>query len=240
MADAFELFPLGDVRVDDNTDALYVVDRSTGAASRIARFTTTNGAGPNSPSGLEFVGSTLYMANSNPDAFYTVDRNTARATLFRSVTLNNLAGLAWNGTTLYAVNDGVGTSADPDALYTLPRIVTTSNNNPTSSYWPNEGDLYYNGDVFNGSGVHSYSFIDSVMKWDNPAWESDKNTGNNVCTTDVQENCSTYEQDIKLDSNWVRVGQCTTWASFEHFYDDCITSTIGGPQGKRLVAFGTQ
>ena len=219
--------------VDDTTDRLYVIDRFTGLASRIGGklISTTT------PSALESVGTTLYMASTSPSGLYTLSRSIGRASLFRSVSIVGMGGLAWNGTTMYAVDDST------DALYTLPSVVAPSEPAPsadrdTQSYLPDEGDLYYNGDV-RFVGVHpSYTFIDSTMRWTNPSWWSTRTSASRALCLSNPINCANYEHDLKLDRNWVK-GSCVAWSNLPQSYNDCPVSGIGDPDGKIIVSFGT-
>ena len=216
--------------VDSATNSLYVVDRSTGSAYRIGMHLLTSGK----PSALELVGSTLYMSSTEPSALHTVSRASGRATTFRSpLSLTSIKGLAWNDrtSTMYAVDDST------DALYTLPvvprpqSLPPASADNDADPYLPDGGDLYYNGDSTHRTVKHS--FIDSVMRWDNPRWH--RNCAPNARTT----TCSTYEHDLELDFGWINNG-CTTWTTLPDSYNDCRTAGLLEPDGSKIIiSFGT-
>ena len=216
--------------VDGATNSLYVVDRSSGAGYRIGMHLLRSGK----PAALEVVGSTLYMSSTGPSAFHTVSRSSGRATTFRrTLSLTNITGLAWddNTSTMYAVD------ADADALYTLPVVPapapSPSANSDTDPdpYLPDEGDLYYNGDTNHLRIGHS--FIDSVMRWDNPRWHR------NCADTAPITECSTYEHDLEIDDGWVANG-CTAWSTLPDGYNDCPTAGLSEDDPDEIIiSFGT-
>ena len=102
------------------TDALYTINRTTGAATRVGSDSATFGSGVNNPNGMAWDGTTLWMVDEGNVALHSVDRSTGAATRVGSavefgVSVSEPSGLAWDGTTLYMV------SYDTDALYTLDR-----------------------------------------------------------------------------------------------------------------------
>ena len=218
--------------VDGATNSLYVVDRSSGAGYRIGMYLLRSGK----PAALEVVGSTLYMSSTGPNAFHTVSRSSGRATTFRrTLFLTNITGLAWddNTSTMYAVDAGA------DALYTLPVVPAPAPSSPANSdtdpdpYLPDEGDLYYNGDTNHLNIGHS--FIDSVMRWDNPKWH--RNCADTAPITD----CSTYEHDLEIEADWVGRGNaCTTWSTLPDWYNDCPTAGLSEHDPDEIIiSFGT-
>ena len=219
--------------VDSTRDALYVIDRSRGIASKAGNLTNSKGASITDPSGLAMVGTDLYVSSTNPNTIYKINRDTGTATWSKSLTLSTVTGLSWDGSRMYAIDDST------DALYTIPGIHANVSN-LSGSYLPSSGDLYYNGDVVPQARQRRYTFADSVFRWDNPSWESDDNTGNDVCNDrHPVTNCSTYEHDLYLAKNWTRGDICMTWTDLPNSYDDCATAGVGDRGGKYAFAFGT-
>ena len=219
--------------VDNATDRLYVIDRFSRLASRIGGklIDTTN------PSGLEAVGSTLYMGSTSPKGLYTISRSSGKASLFQNISIASVSGLAWNGSTMYAVDNNT------DALYTLPRVQAPTLPAPSADtdrypYLPDEGDLYYNGDTLRTGIYPSHTFVDTTMRWINPSWWSTRTrTTRDLCEANPIS-CANYEHDLVLDRRWVR-SSCTSWSNLPQSYDDCPTAGIRDGEGKVIVSFGT-
>lgn len=223
--------------VDGTRDSLYVIDRSNGTASLIGRLRTATNATITRPSGLSMVGFDLYVSSTSPNALYKINRGTGKAVSSNAVALDTITGLAWSGSTMYAVDDAT------DALYTIPAIIQEPTTTPARSPAPNRGDLYYNGDVLKPPGIgqasYSYSFADSVMRWDNPHWQRPDRNDRMGCDVAVTD-CSTYEHDLEIaDRNWVRHYACTTWSNLPRPYDDCETAGFLDQDGLHVVSFGT-
>ena len=225
--------------VDATRDALYVLDRSRGAASKINNLTTSGGASIANPSGLAVVntelnvsGVDLYVSSTNPNALYKINRSTGAATWSKMLSLDTITGIAWDGSTMYAVDDAT------DALYTIPGITAPAWTTPARSFLPNEGDLYYNGDVIRSRPLYeqSYTFVDSVMRWNNPHWQRPDGQGT-PCNSAIT-NCSTYEHDLYISKDWVRLGSCITWSTLPNAYNDCETAGISDDE-YYVVSFGT-
>ena len=113
----FSLYMVGAI-----TDALYTLNRTTGAATRVGTDTRF-GVGESEPSGLAWDGTNLYMVGSEGSRLYVaITGPTQLVNRFGSVgtatqfDVNELSptGLAWDGTNLYMV----GTSTC--LLYTSP------------------------------------------------------------------------------------------------------------------------
>ena len=105
--------------VGSDTAALYSINLSTGAATRIGSATQF-GISEADPRALAWNGSTMYMLGANNDWLYTLDLTTGVATRVGSVSQfgvseGNPQGLAWNSNnnTMYMVGRG------NDVLYTL-------------------------------------------------------------------------------------------------------------------------
>ena len=236
--------------VDRETDALYTVNKATGAAARVEPSTTRFGLDLRSnlsPTDLAWVGSTLYVGvveGSTSGTLYTLDTTTGILFgIVGSLGIDNPTGLAWDSASsiLYAVDDGT------DALFEgLP------------SFAPDAGDLYYNG----------AAFADALLRWDYPLWAHDDAD----CVADVID-CSTYEHDLKLEWNntggWFSVHQVdvpgigllpgrevagvgipygldrpeglfyTTWSDLPDPYDDCPTAGILADPNLVELSFGT-
>lgn len=129
-----------------------------------------------------------------------------------------------------------------DALYTVRQIQAPSPSAPvapgdaTGSYFPNAGDLYYNGG----------NFVDAFLRWDNPKWVDGDGCGDvPLGVRDIH--CSTYEHDLELNRSWFQALDpipgarefCTTWSDIPLFYDDCPTAGILDTKGKIILSFGT-
>ena len=118
--------------VDDNTDALYTVDTTTGVATRVGsaiRFgilVDANGQAVTdvSPRGLAWDGTNLYMMTN--DMLYTLSTTTGIAidevgelrVLGEGplpTPIENASGIAWNGTVLYMVD------RDTNLMYTVDK-----------------------------------------------------------------------------------------------------------------------
>ena len=215
--------------MDAATDALYVLDTSIkttrGSAVRVGSLNIPRSS---NPAGLSWPGApdVLYMGNDHPDSLYKVDRRTGSAVRIKGLgVITSITGLERVLTKMYAVDDGT------DALYTLPGISLSvpTRSEPTPSFAPHQGDLYYNGS----------NFANVVMVWENPNW--DKVDDCDVAVTD----CSTYEHDLVVDDSWVRSGipllqkQCTAWSDLPLWYDDCPTAGIAEKRNKVVMSFGT-
>ena len=92
-----------------------------------------------------------------------------------------------------------------------------------ATYYPNEGDIYYNGTLQ----------ASATMQWRNPGgWIS-----KNVCVP-LKINCATYEHDLSLNRNFFEpqtiitpsrtspyiIDWCTTVTNLPSSYDDCPTA----------------
>ena len=101
--------------VDDATDALYTLNRTTGRATRVRSSTRQFGASITNPRGLAWDGTSLYMITST--ALYKLNRATGVAARFGSSTfpstVTNPSGIAWDGQRLFMVDAGT------DSLYRI-------------------------------------------------------------------------------------------------------------------------
>ena len=160
--------------VDDNTDALYTVDTTTGVASRVGSATKFGIVDANgqavadvSPRGLAWDGTNLYMMTN--DMLYTLSTTTGIATLVgRLIVGGTQAGpsdpfglaYAYGGEFLYMVNRG-----DSPALYRMSKLGNVYRvasaaidrfradvSNPTGLVW-NGNTLYTSNITSDGSGV---------------------------------------------------------------------------------------
>ena len=113
--------------VDDATDALYRVNRTTGRATRVRSSTTQFGASITNPRGLAWDGTSLYMITST--ALYTVNKRTGVATRFGTNTfpsnVSSPSGIAWDGQRLFM------TDAATDSLYRLDTYHGTARGSAT-------------------------------------------------------------------------------------------------------------
>ena len=218
--------------VDATQDALYVLDRSRGVATRVGNLTISSGRRVTNPSGLATVREDLYVSSVNPNALYKVNPSTGSTTWSKTLALDTITVIAWDGSKMYAIDDAT------DALYTIIGIQEPAAINAQSfPFLPDEGDLYYNGDVIRPGLKHSYTFVDSVFRWNSPSWTHDDNDRGNPCDRAVT-NCSTYEHDLEINNNWIRADLCTTWSTFDDGYDDCSTAGLLDPTGKTITSFG--
>ena len=108
----------------DSNDALYILNTTTGAATRVGSATAF-GVGETIPTGLAAIGNTLYMVGSTTDVLYTVDTVSGTATRVGSATAFGVGetfpvGLAAIGNTLYMT----GTSTN--FLYTVDTVSGTA------------------------------------------------------------------------------------------------------------------
>ena len=214
--------------VDATQDAFYVLDRSRGVASRVGNLTISSGRRVTNPSGLATVREDLYVSSVNPNALYKVNPSTGSTTWSKTLALDTITGIAWDGSKMYAIDDAT------DALYTIIGIQEPAAINAQSfPFLPDEGDLYYNGDVIRPGFKHSYTFVDSVFRWNSPSWTHDDNDRGNPCDRAV-----TYEHDLEINNNWIRADLCTTWSTFDDGYDDCSTAGLLDPTGKTITSFG--
>lgn len=95
------------------SDALYIVNRSTGVATRVGSAVAF-GATPEvyDPEGLAWDGNRLYLFDATSGLYY-VNRSTGVATLIRSdIENHNVRGAAWDGENLYAVRNQIRTIDD--------------------------------------------------------------------------------------------------------------------------------
>ena len=229
--------------VDRNTDAIYTVSTSTGAASRVNSVTAGSNTTITTPSALVWVGPpvseveddnempSLYLANSYGH-LYRLDKKTGRASYKGRLATGDVTGLAWadETSTLYFVDD------TSDALHTVTNF---------PGFLPNAGDLYYNGG----------NFADALVRWDNPRWVQ-----SHACSADPLR-CSTYEHDLKLE--WKNIGGwfttirlpnigrvtriwqknyspfCTAWSDLPKGYDDCPTAGVLAEGDLVELSFGT-
>ena len=97
--------------VEDDTDFLYTVNRTTGVATKVGISGLSSSA--IEPRDIAWDGSTLYMAT--PNALYTVATSTGAASRRGSfgTGVTDVYGLAWDGEKLYLVD------RNSDALYTV-------------------------------------------------------------------------------------------------------------------------
>lgn len=82
-----------------------------------------------------------------------------------------------------------------------------------ATYYPTEGDLYYNGRYY----------MNSYFLWGVPTW-SVSNPG--------------YEHDLWIHNNRYFTSTCTTMTNLPDGYDDCPTAGIGDVNGP-VFSFGT-
>lgn len=230
--------------VDSNRDALYVLDRSRGAASLVGNLRTERSARINNPSGLSMVGSDLYVSSTNPNALYKINRASGTATSSKAINLDTVTGIAWDGSKLYAVDDST------DAVYTIRGIqapAVTSypfEDRDAYPYLPDLGDLYFNGIVNYPGATRSIvqlpnprAFVDSVFQWNSPQWARPGGRGT-ACSRSIV-NCSTYEHDLEISANWME-SACTTWSTLPDPYDDCPTAGyLEENPDEIVISFGT-
>ncbi len=102
------------------------------------------------------------------------------------------------------------------AIVALISLVIAFPGHGWAHFYPNDGNLYYNG----------YRFADSCMKWSNPGdpgpW-SVSNPG--------------YEHDLILLDTYV--DDCTTWTNLPDGYDDCPTAGIQDTPPYTAFSFGS-
>ena len=112
--------PIGGIEflymVDGVTDVLYILDTTSGTATRVGSATNF-GVGEDSVSGLAYHNGTLYMVGVTNQALYTVNTSSGVATRVGSATAFGVnettpAGLASHNGSLYMVGDN-------DVLYTV-------------------------------------------------------------------------------------------------------------------------
>ena len=194
------------------------------------------------PAGIEWVigsgaevGSDLYMVAPvasasvpSPSALYQLDPATGEATILGGLGVVDPTDIAWDRdrSMMYLIDN------DSDALYTVRQIQALSPSAPvaspgaTGSYFPNAGDLYYNGG----------DLADAFLRWDNPRWKRDETRGSQ-CNDHVTK-CSTYEHDLILD--WSNDGGWfTVKRASQSFVDFGSTGVAEDDPDKAILSFGT-
>jgi hypothetical protein len=84
----------------------------------------------------------------------------------------------------------------------------------TGTYYPQHGDLYYDG----------WSFADSYFSWAGiPGPWSYPHSG--------------YEHDLAINPQYIYA--CSTWTNLPHAYDDCPTAGVDEEGGLRVFSFGS-
>lgn len=83
-----------------------------------------------------------------------------------------------------------------------------------ATYYPNDGDLYYDGAYY----------MDSYFRWNSPGPWNTSNPG--------------YEHDLWVHEPSFFTSTCTTWSNMPDFYDDCPTAGVLDPNGP-VFSFGT-
>lgn len=91
-------------------------------------------------------------------------------------------------------------------LAAIPSLVS-------AAYYPNQGDLYYDG----------ASYADSYLKWDSPGPWQHSDPG--------------YEHDLVAHKDYFQ--DCTSWTNLPNGYDDCPTAGVAEPSDMWSFSFGT-
>ena len=160
--------------VEDNTDFLYTVDRTTGVAETAGNSRLRSSA--IQPRGIAWDGSTLYMITR--DTLYKINSTSGVATevgpLGRGI--RDAFGLAWSGEKLYMVDRG------DDALFTVSTSTGATSRVSSSLFRFGEGITNPSGLTWIGpppSAVESDNELPSLYMGDanGKLWKVNKDTG---------------------------------------------------------------
>ncbi|MHB1161653.1 MAG: hypothetical protein ACYC3V_15200, partial [Chloroflexota bacterium] len=101
-----------------------------------------------------------------------------------------------------------------NAAALLTALVTLAIPSPAlAAYYPDRGDLYYNGG----------QFAESYFKWTDPGPWQKPDPG--------------YEHDFAFDPGYLSA--CTSWTDLPYAYDDCPTAGYSEPSNLWTFSFGS-